>query len=106
MNENPTGRPPSRHSLRLMIAAAVLLIAVLVGIAGYLEKWLWMRASTWFGPEQAKYLNVARVDGPGIGPGGNATDFPIFCHLPNEQILEAFVQSVCAITGCRPRQMV
>ena len=43
MNENPTGRPPSRHSLRLMIVAAVLLIAVLVGIAGYLEKWLWMR---------------------------------------------------------------
>ena len=43
MNENPTARPPSRHSLRLMIAAAVLLIAVLVGIAGYLEKWLWMQ---------------------------------------------------------------
>ena len=43
MNENPTGRPPSRHSLQLMIAAAVLLIAVLVGIAGYLEKWLWMQ---------------------------------------------------------------
>ena len=26
-----------------MIAAAVLLIVILVGIAGYLEKWLWMR---------------------------------------------------------------
>jgi hypothetical protein len=26
-----------------MIAAAVLLVAVLVGIAGYLEKWLWMQ---------------------------------------------------------------
>ena len=26
-----------------MIAAAFLLIVVLVGIAGYLEKWLWMR---------------------------------------------------------------
>ena len=35
--------PPSRHLLRLMIAAAVLLIVILVGIAGYLEKWLWMR---------------------------------------------------------------
>ena len=35
--------PPSRHLLRLMIAAAVLLIVVLVGITGYLEKWLWMR---------------------------------------------------------------
>ena len=62
------------------------------------------RDKDWAGT--GKYLNVARVDGPGIGPGGNATDFPIFCDLPNEQILEAFVQSVCAITGCRPRQMV
>ena len=43
MNENPAVHPPSRHLLRLMIAAAVLLIVVLVGIAGYLEKWLWMR---------------------------------------------------------------
>ena len=43
MNENPTVHPHSRHLLRLMIVAAFLLIAVLVGIAGYLEKWLWMR---------------------------------------------------------------
>jgi uncharacterized membrane protein (UPF0182 family) len=34
---------PTRHLLRPTIVAAVLLIAVLVGIAGYLEKWLWMR---------------------------------------------------------------
>ncbi len=34
---------PSRYLLRPTIVAAVLLIAVLVGIAGYLEKWLWMR---------------------------------------------------------------
>lgn len=53
-----------------------------------------------------KYLNVVRVDGSGIDPGGDATDFSIFCGLPDEQILEAFVQSVCAITGCQPRQMV
>ena len=52
-----------------------------------------------------KYLNVARVVGPGIDPGGNATDFPTFCDLPDEQILEAFVLSVCAITGCQPKQM-
>ncbi len=43
MNENPMMRPPFRHSLRLIIAAAVFLMIVLVGIAGYLEKWLWMR---------------------------------------------------------------
>ena len=34
---------PSRHLLRPTIVVAVLLIAVLVGVAGYLEKWLWMR---------------------------------------------------------------
>ena len=43
MNENPTVHPHSRHLLRLMIVAAVLLIAVLVSIAGYLEQWLWMQ---------------------------------------------------------------
>jgi hypothetical protein len=32
--------------------------------------------------------------------------FQSFATSPTEQILEAFVQSVCAITGCQPRQMV
>ncbi|MGB7097583.1 MAG: hypothetical protein WBD95_02285, partial [Xanthobacteraceae bacterium] len=32
-----------RHPLRLIIGAAVLVIAILAGVAGYLEKWLWMR---------------------------------------------------------------
>jgi uncharacterized membrane protein (UPF0182 family) len=48
MNENPTGSAtrihrPSRHLLQSLIVAAFLLFAVLAGIAGYLEKWLWMR---------------------------------------------------------------
>ncbi|OTP79768.1 UPF0182 family membrane protein [Caballeronia sordidicola] len=60
MNENPTvGKqrssfahekgsvlrmpPTSRHLLAIMVVAAASLIAVLVGIAGYIEKWLWMR---------------------------------------------------------------
>jgi len=46
-----------------------------------------------------RYLNVVRTEGMGAGPGGNATDFPIFCDLPDKQILTAFVQSVSAITG-------
>ena len=74
---------------------------------GWKRAWIQDRSGSdkdWAGT--GKYLNVVRVDGPGIGPGGNATDFPIFCDLPDEQILEAFVQSVCAITGCQPRQMV
>ena len=36
-------RPPFRHLLHLLIAAAVLLILFLEIITGYLEKWLWMR---------------------------------------------------------------
>jgi hypothetical protein len=49
-----------------------------------------------------RYLNVARTEGADSGPAGNATDFPIFnAALTDEQILEAFVASVCSITGCR-----
>ena len=43
-NVDPTGKHArSRHPLRLMIGAAILLVVILAGIAGYLEKWLWMR---------------------------------------------------------------
>lgn len=48
-----------------------------------------------------RYLNVVRVAGPGKGPAGNATDFPIWSDQPSEQILTAFVIAVCGITGCR-----
>ena len=40
---------PSTHLLRSLIVAAFLLFAVLVGIAGYLEKWLWMRQLDYIG---------------------------------------------------------
>jgi uncharacterized protein len=36
-------RPPFRHLLSLLIAAALFLIFILGTITGYLEKWLWMR---------------------------------------------------------------
>ena len=39
----PGKHPLFRHLLRIMIAAAVLLMIVLGIITGYLEKWLWMR---------------------------------------------------------------
>ena len=41
--------PASRHLLRLLIAAAVLLIFVLGIVTGYLEKWLWMRQLNYTG---------------------------------------------------------
>jgi uncharacterized membrane protein (UPF0182 family) len=50
MSENPTvAHPTSRHLLRAVIVAAVLLIAVLVGIAGYVQNWLWMRQLNYVG---------------------------------------------------------
>jgi hypothetical protein len=49
-----------------------------------------------------RYLNVVRVDIETGNPGGIPADFPIFCTLPDRQILEAFVVLVCAITGLDP----
>ena len=48
-----------------------------------------------------RYLNVVRIDRERPGIGGNPTDFPIYCNLQDDQILEAFVAAVCAVTGCR-----
>ncbi|MGA3071866.1 MAG: hypothetical protein ABSD43_16795 [Terracidiphilus sp.] len=48
-----------------------------------------------------RYLNVVRTAGKDSGPAGQATDFPISSDLPDEQILEAFVAAVCAVTGCK-----
>ncbi len=51
--------------------------------------------------DTGRYLNVVRIERLGGGPAGNPTDFPIFTTLSDEQILEAFVAAVSAITGCR-----
>jgi hypothetical protein len=60
----------------------------------------WMQQRTgendWAGT--GRYINVVRcVDGR---PAGNATDFPVWSSLPDDQLLIAFVASICAITGC------
>jgi hypothetical protein len=55
----------------------------------------------WALAPNGRYLNVVRIEALGGGPAGNPTDFPIFSDLPDEQILQAFVASVSAITGCR-----
>jgi len=52
----------------------------------------------WARTPQGRYLNIVRVD---EAPAGSPADFPIFSELPDEQILEAFVAAVCAVTGCR-----
>ena len=60
----------------------------------------------WADAKGGRYLNVVRVDALGAGPAGNATDFPIFGDLSDEQILVAFVSSVCAITGCELNSLI
>ena len=54
----------------------------------------------WAQTPGGRYLNIVRVDQT-QNPAGSPTDFPIFSELPDEQILEAFVAAVCAVTGCR-----
>ncbi|HWL81884.1 MAG TPA: hypothetical protein VNR89_13110 [Roseomonas sp.] len=69
---------------------------------GFKRAWIQDRRGTdkdWAGT--GFYLNVVRIEGPGKGPAGNATDFPIYSDIGAEQVLRAFVISVCAITGCK-----
>ena len=71
---------------------------------GYKRAWIQRKTDpekNWAQVPDGRYLNVVRVDELGAGPSGNATDFPIFSNLPDEQILRAFVLATCAITGCR-----
>jgi len=71
---------------------------------GYKRAWIQRKTDAekdWANTPDGRYLNVVRIERLGGGPAGNATDFPIFSNLPDEQILEAFVASVSAITGCR-----
>jgi len=71
---------------------------------GYKRAWIQRKTDPekdWANTPDGRYLNVVRIERHGGGPAGNATDFPIFSNLPDEQILEAFVASVSAITGCR-----
>ncbi len=69
---------------------------------GYKRAWIQHKTEPdkdWAGT--GRYLNVVRIDRNKPGIGGNPTDFPIFSDLPDDQILEAFVAAVCAVTGCR-----
>ena len=69
---------------------------------GYKRAWLQHREGDkdWAGT--GRYINVARCERSDGGPSGNATDFPVFNKLPDEQALIAFVQAVNAVTGCVP----
>lgn len=69
---------------------------------GFKRAWIQRKPGTendWANARDGRYLNVVRIEALGSGPAGNATDFPIFSDLSDEQILVAFVTSVSAITG-------
>lgn len=71
---------------------------------GFKRAWIQRKTDPekdWANTPSGRYLNVVRIDRRGGGPAGNATDFPIFSDLSDEQILYAFVLSVSSITGCR-----
>ncbi|WP_424947993.1 hypothetical protein [Candidatus Spongiihabitans sp.] len=72
-----------------------------VGEGGGKRAWIQHREpdKDWANALNGRYLNVARIDEIDKGPAGNATDFPIFNNMPDEQILKAFVFSVSSITG-------
>jgi hypothetical protein len=70
------------------------------GRGGFKRAWIQHREADKDWASTGRYLNVVRVDEYDKGPSGNATDFPIFSKLSDEQILIALVSSVCAITGC------
>ena len=71
---------------------------------GYKRAWIQKKTDAgkdWAATPGGRYLNVVRIEAPGGGPAGNATDFPIFSDAPDEQILVSFVTAVSAITGCQ-----
>ena len=71
---------------------------------GFKRAWIQRKADPakdWAGAPDGRYLNVVRIERLGSGPAGNATDFPIFSSLPDEQILLSFVYAVTSVTGCR-----
>src|SRR3546814_17320905 len=67
------------------------------GASGFKRAWIQRKPGTdkdWANAKDGRYLNVVRVERRGAGPAGNATDFPIFSSLPDEQVLFAFVTAL------------
>jgi len=68
----------------------------------YKRAWVQYRSGDkdWAGT--GRYLNVVRVEAPNAGPKGQAADFPIYvtqAQMSDDQLLSAFVYSVCAVTA-------
>jgi hypothetical protein len=71
---------------------------------GFKRAWVQHRTDDQDWAGTGRYVNVTRIKTLDGGPSGNATDFPIYTNLPDQQILEAFVAAICAVTGCELRE--
>ena len=80
---------------------AQLFIAWEQAPGGYKRAWIQHKKGDADWAKTGRYLNVVRTETLGGGPAGQAADFPIDSNLSDEQILVAFVASVCGITGCK-----
>lgn len=71
--------------------------------AGIKRAWIQRKTGEADWAKTGRYLNVVRCGDNGK-PAGNATDFPVFNTLPDEQILWSFVYATSSITGCEIKQ--
>lgn len=68
---------------------------------GFKRAWVQHRQGEKDWAKTGRYLNIARTETLEGGPSGLSADFPIYNDLSDQQVLEAFVSVVCAITGCK-----
>ena len=70
-----------------------------IGEGGYKRALIQHRTGDKDWARTGRYLNVVRIEQFHKGPAGNATDFPIFNAIPDEEILRNFVILTAAVTG-------
>lgn len=75
-----------------------------IGLGALKRAWIQNRTGDADWAKTGRYLNVVRVEAPNAGPKGQAADFPIYvpaAQMSDDQLLTAFVYSVCAVVGCQ-----
>ncbi len=70
-----------------------------VGNGGLKRAWIQHRTGEKDWASTGRYLNVVRCESYHTGPAGNATDFPIYNSLPDDQLLRNFVLAAAAVTS-------
>lgn len=70
---------------------------------GFKRAWVQHRDGETDWAQTGRYVMVARTETLEGGPKGMSADFPVYFkeeQAPDRQVLEAFVLSICLITGC------